>query len=449
MKGVKELFFLLCLAFLVRLPWLLMIPQVEAPDENTHLWVIEFIAKNFHLPGSDSIMNSGPQAVYGSIPQFGYLPHILFYKVFQHILSANTIFYAARLGSLFMGLILVAAAYFIGRILFLPHHISALAVPLIIVFHPQFVFVTSYTNNDSTCAALSALILLILIVGLRRGLNTWLVLSLSICSSLLALSKYSGYSTLLLIALVLPVIVYLHKQRLKQQIVLFVLLALLTLMMTTWWFTHNYFEFNGDITGVKTMHKIWSFTYHKHLKEFETPLAILFTSSFWRMLFFSFWGWFGYMTRSLPRVIYYTYLLFVIVSIVRFADSLVDKIHKNKFDLPKQIKDLFILKENIKSQEALGISESIQWTRNWAWVLILGCFILNFSMCVYGLYSGVAGPQGRYLFPSEVSIIAMLVAGLSARYNKWSQTLVLTFIAFNFVVYCYASYYLLSLYGHG
>jgi hypothetical protein len=211
--------------------------------------------------------------------------------------------------------------------------------------------------------------------------------------------------------LILLLVIYKHKSKLFEQLVLLSSMALIVSVLTGWWFIRNYFQFAGDITGVKTMHSIWTLTYHRYLESFASPIALMLSTRFWRMLFFSFWGWFGYMTHSLPRLIYYGYLSFVILACIR------------------------VLRSNLKQQI------------NWSWFTLILCFVINLAVCIYGTYSGVAGPQGRYLFPSEIPIMAMLIAGLNAGSNKWSKCLTVALVAFNVFVYFYSSLYLFKLYG--
>jgi 4-amino-4-deoxy-L-arabinose transferase-like glycosyltransferase len=411
MKSIKELFLIVFLALLIRIPWMFLVPHIEAPDENTHFWVIKFIVSNLRLPDYHAVMSVGPEAVYGSIPQLGYLPHILFLKVISGFVTVQQWLYAARLGSVLMGLIVVTAAYYIGKILFAPNRFAALALPLMVTFHPQFVFVTSYINNDATAAALSAVILLLLINALKTGLNRANMIYLSIGCSWLILSKYSGYCVPITTSIILLLVVYLHRNKLKEQFILLACMALIILFLTSWWFLRNYFQFEGDITGVKTMHSIWTLTYHRYLQSFASPIGVVLSTRFWRMLFFSFWGWFGYMTRDLPRLIYYGYLIFVILAFLCF------------------------IRENFKHK----ISQP--------WLVLIVCFVINLAVCVYGTYSGVAGPQGRYLFPSEIPIMAMLIAGLGACQNNWSQGFLIALVAFNFLAYCYSSFFLYRLYS--
>jgi len=241
MKSVQELLLIIFLAFLARILWVFLIPQIEAPDENTHFWVIQFIVNHLSLPDYRSIMSAGPIAVYGSIPQLGYLPHVLLLKSIANFTVADNWLHIARLGSVFMGLIVVTVAYYMGKILF-NKRAAALALPLMVAFHPQFVFVNSYMNNDVSTAALSALILLLLIHGLENGLNMRRAAWLSVCFSLLILSKYSGYCVLITAVIVLLVILYLHRTQWKEQILLVVMMVSITNILTCWWFIRNYFN---------------------------------------------------------------------------------------------------------------------------------------------------------------------------------------------------------------
>ncbi|MBL0187841.1 MAG: hypothetical protein IPP97_19095 [Candidatus Obscuribacter sp.] len=59
----------------LRLFWLFMVPMEQAPDEFSHYWVAKFLFQNQHLPSPAEMTAGGPSAVYGSLPQLGYLPH--------------------------------------------------------------------------------------------------------------------------------------------------------------------------------------------------------------------------------------------------------------------------------------------------------------------------------------------------------------------------------------
>jgi hypothetical protein len=417
MKNGKELILIILLAIAARLPWLVMIPQTEAPDENMHRWVVNYIDSNCRLPDRHAMDTGGLLSAYSSVPPFGYLPHIMLLKLFPAKLPAPLLLDLTRLGSLFMSLMVICTAWWTGRHLFKNSHLAALAVPLMIVFHPQFVFVSSYTNNDMTTAALSSLIIANLILALNNGLGTAQILILSASLSWLILSKYSGLHLLPISGLFLFISAYLHKQQLNKLLRYALTFLFVIVIFTSWWFIRNYLQFDGDFMGVKTMNHLWKLIYHTYTGPPLSMQAVIFSTFFWRTLFFSFWGWFGYMTHSLPRMIYYIYLFFSV-----FASGLGIKYWRSAKNT------------NIVSAQTA------------TWLLFALCIVSNLFMCAYCCCSQVSGPQGRYMFPSELAIMSVLVAGLHSVNKKWSIKAILTMLVFNFAAYCYSTYFIYQLY---
>jgi len=417
MKNGKELIIIILLAIAVRIPWLVMIPQTEAPDENMHRWVVDYIDSNCRLPDRQAMDNGGLLSAYSSVPPFGYLPHIILLKLFPAKLPASFSLYLTRLGSLFMSLIVISAAWWTGRHLFKESHLAALAVPFLVVFHPQFVFVSSYTNNDMTTAALSSLIIANLVLALDSGLSVAQILALSIFVSWLILSKYSGLHLLPISGLFLFISAYLHKQQLKKLLRYGLTFLFVIAIFTGWWFIRNYIQFDGDITGVTTMNHLWKLVYHTYSGPPLSIQAVIFSTFFWRTLFFSFWGWFGYMTHSLPRTIYYIYLFFLVLGSVLGINYW-----------------------------RLNPNTNILSARTATWLLFAICIISNLFMCAYCCCSQVSGPQGRYMFPSEIAIMSVLTAGLHSANKQWANKAILAILVFNFAAYCYSTYFLYQLY---
>ena len=163
------------------------------------------------------------------------------------------------------------------------------------------------------------------------------------------------------------------------------------------------------------MNHLWAIAYHQQVSPDKSPLAIIFSNQFWRTLFFSFWGWFGYMTHSLPRIIYYGYLLFVLIA----------------------------------CGNAIGKWRSIKSSSSFPYLVLFAfCLLINIAACVYCCYAKISGPQGRYLFPSEIPIMAMLVWGLSLPSKKWNAVPTIALVLFNFFAYTYSTFYLYQIYGH-
>jgi 4-amino-4-deoxy-L-arabinose transferase-like glycosyltransferase len=405
-----------------------MIPTAEAPDEITHLWVIRFLSEYLRLPSSQEVLAAGPLGVYGSIPQLGYLPHVLALKVLPNFSEII----AARLGSITLSLATIVIARILGQRIFPKEPLLAWSLPLVLVFHPQFVFIAVYANNDVTAVLLAAVILLGLVDTLEQGPNIWRSLIIGLFSGWLLLTKYSGYSVIACVLVFLPLAGILHRQGSKKILVQLLAVSLTAFSLSGWWFVRNYYQYHGDLTGSLTLLHTWTEAYHRRVDAQGSIFAVVTENRWWRMSFFSFWGWFGYMTRSLPRAIYYGYLAFVILGIAGGLAHL----HKRWGAVQSTPATGF---ESSDSQQSQAVRKSI-------WGLLSFCLLINFFTLIYGTASGVSGPQGRYLFASEIPIIALLLAGLSKLPGRFARDSVILFVAYNIFAYLYATWFLRSLY---
>jgi 4-amino-4-deoxy-L-arabinose transferase-like glycosyltransferase len=417
-----ELALVLILAVIARLPWLLMVPVAEAPDEATHAWVIHFCAEHLRLPVLTDVRSGGPIAVYGPIPQFGYLPHIVLIRSLPVLAELITM----RLGSLVMALVTITVAYFIGRHMFLPKRLLALALPGLLIFHPQYVLVGSYANNDITACALASLIVFLLIKTLEKGPSFVVSITIGGLLGWLTLSKYSGCALVPVAFIFLSVAAWINRATVRSCLLNLMLMLAPFVTLVGAWCYRNYYAFEGDITGTRTLHYIWTSTYHRKFDSYRSPLEIVVQSRWWRMNFFSFWGWFGYMTRSLPRPFYYGYLLFVIAA---FWGGL------------STLKPTLLIWKGW-----LVEAERKQLVKPCVWLLFVFLSLSNLFTSLAASSSGIAGPQGRYLFISEIPLMALLIAGLSKLSGRLSRAMIWGLLAFNLATYLYSSGYLYSIY---
>src|SRR5215470_7572490 len=137
---------LTALYLLIRVPWLLTVPGSEAPDEPNHLWVAQFLREHWRLPTAQEVFAAGTPAEYGPLPQFGYIPHVII-----GLASPVQIFPSvSRWGTLLAGLPTLWISIVLGRELFGPGRFLAIALPLLVLIHPQLVFTQTYTNSDAT-----------------------------------------------------------------------------------------------------------------------------------------------------------------------------------------------------------------------------------------------------------------------------------------------------------
>ena len=180
----------LLLYFVLRLPWLFTLPITEAPDEPNHFWVVQYIATHMSFPTFAAVQSAGPAAEYGALPPLGYIPHILLTAIAPESLASTF----SRFGSLLVGAIVPWIAVLMGKELFPSQRLFAFALPLLVVFHPQLVFVNSYTNNDSMATALASVIIYMLIRGINSGLSIKKAAAIGALFGILGLSKHTGLS---------------------------------------------------------------------------------------------------------------------------------------------------------------------------------------------------------------------------------------------------------------
>jgi 4-amino-4-deoxy-L-arabinose transferase-like glycosyltransferase len=332
--------------------------------------------------------------------------------------------------------VLLAAG--VGKQLFPNKPLLRWQLPLTLIFHPQFVFVGAYANNDSTAIAVASAILLLSMESVEKGLKFWRTLLIGFLTGWLILTKYNAYAIIPAAFCSLLLSGYRRKLPLKAIALHLSLLIGTALSLSSWWFIRNCQLFQGDLTGSRTLLRTWTETYHKSVDARGSLWTVISQSRWWRMNFFSFWGWFGYMTRSLPRPFYYGYLAFLALA---FAGGL----RFFRTGLPNTFVTMrsFALKQNEANCWRTASLERVLWLPVWLTVLA------NFALAIYGTASGVSGPQGRYFFVSEIPLIALLLAGLDQLPGASGRFAVLAFAAFNIVSYLYATWFLFSLYGFG
>lgn len=418
---------LILLYFALRLPWLFMVPMVGAPDEFSHFWVLKFMAEYLRLPEAAEVAAGGPSAVYGSLPQIGYLPHVFTARLLPLMplpgLSGCDLSVTARFGSLLVGLPLLLCSIYMGRKLF-PDRLSQKALPLMVVFHPQLILVHTYINNDSTAITLAAVVLVLLTRMLFLAPSLPLTFITGLTCGFLSLTKYSAYAVFP--ATLLGLLLAFHKAKtppLKILLHLFVCAAS-ALAVSLWWFLRTLKLYPGDLLGTKTMFRTWAVTYHRDLNFYMTPWQVMKEHRWWRSILFSFWGLFGYMDIYLWRWVYWTYFGYMLLA------------------LSTSLRAAFLCLKNWKNLQP----SSQEQARAYTWAVLGATLVGNIMAMVYASTVNLGGGQGRYLFPSEIPIMSLLVAGLHLTGN-WRKPLLLSLVIFNALVSIGCFIYLFPRYG--
>jgi hypothetical protein len=297
-----------------------------------------------------------------------------------------------------------------------------------LVVHPQLAFLHSYANNDSTSSALSSVIVLLMLQVIYTGVTLKRATAIGALVGWTALTKFSA------VAVIPVVILAIHSTSWGLTVAALGIIVAMTATMTGWWFVRNYQEFNGDFMGTKTMYSTWAKLFNREQTYFRPPSHILKDFSWWRMLFFSYWGLFGYMTKYLWRPVYIVYaVLFfsAIAGTLRTAYGAMRNVTARGSDDGGKINLL---------RRWLTIE-------NTAWTSLTLVVVINIAAVIWASMLNLGGPQGRYLFTSEIPIIALIILGLRSLSVRFGEKFVVGFVIWNAIVCIASFFYLYSMYG--
>jgi hypothetical protein len=412
----------LLLYFVLRLPWLMTLPITEAPDEPNHFWVVQYIATHFAFPSYVDVHAAGPAAEYGALPPLGYIPHVILTAMAPPALAS--IF--SRIGSLLAGAIVPWVAVLLGRELFPKQRLYALALPLLVVCHPQLVFVNSYTNNDSLATALASVIIYMLVRGINSGLSIVKAVIIGALFGILGLSKHTGLSVAPAVLSGIAICGYANSLTTVQIMARIAAFCGAFVAASGWFFLHNYFEFKGDVLGTKTMYDSWITILPRENGHVVHPWPKAGQIGWWRYVFFDYVGLFGYMDRYLWRPIYFVYLGYMIAAIFGWCNrSYVGESNTLQADQP-------VSAEPNTPTETKQKTAAVNQRTIGTWMLVAAFPLCNLLANLAATTTNVTGPHGRYLFPSEVCILALTIAGLSRL--KIGKPLIITLVALNLAI---------------
>lgn len=186
-------------AFLFYLIWSLRLPMDLAPDEEMRFGIPWWIFEHGRLPFGNERELVDP--VWGFSYGFSpYLPSLLavaFMKISAFFgAPQDFLLHSARFVSVLAGSGTVLLCLFIGQELFVRRETKYLFA-ILAGFLPQFVFLSSYLNNDCSSVFCSALILLAWIKGLKSHWDIKSSVLLGFGISLEALTYYFAYAWIL------------------------------------------------------------------------------------------------------------------------------------------------------------------------------------------------------------------------------------------------------------
>ena len=391
---------LLILYCAIAILYLFATPVLEAPDEIYHVAMINYVANTGELP----VQKIGADTDYkqeGSQPPLYYLitgfltrwvdrsdyatmryfnPHANIgqaelmgnkNRIIHVPTSTQNMVYIARLFSLVCGAITVLAVYQSAR-QFAPKmkHLPLFATGLVI-FNPQFLFISTAANNDILVIMFNTVSLWLTLITLREGFNTRRSLILSVCIALGTISKLSGLAMVVVTALI-GLYVGIKRRDLRGLITLAVFMAGIWGILGAWWYIRN-IQLYGELFGTGMMLKIFGGRYFTEFDEWARTMLNEFGGLRW-----SYWAVFGWFNIITWKWVYTVIDILSLVAMVGFIGFLWRNRHNGAMREGLAITGLML---------TLGTISFISWTTQ------------------------TTGTQGRLLFPFIAPASIFLAAG--------------------------------------
>lgn len=227
------------------------------PDESMRYDVPLYIFNHNMLPNGDELEIINP--IWGF--SYGYTPYLpsLISFVFMKITSLFTmnpsaLLMAARMTSILSGVFTYLICYSIGEELFSSKKIINL-FSILVALLPQFIFLSSYINNDSFSVFTTALILLMWIKGVKANWSYKICVFLGIALGLCALTYYNAYGFILCSIFVYCFSCYKAKFTVKEFFIKGIIIFIFAFIVAGWFFIRNFVIHDGDFLGMTSMYE--------------------------------------------------------------------------------------------------------------------------------------------------------------------------------------------------
>lgn len=432
----KILLILLLLGLLRGIVFAGVTPAYQAPDEPTHAGFIEVVALQHRVPEPDEKLPSivhdslersrwwdewrayslyrGPQelgiAAAGHPPLYYLLTAVLFLLFYRF---GDIWIFVIRLFGALLGTGVVLFAFETTRLIFPRDRVMIILVPTLIVFQPQFGFISSSISNDSLVVLLSSMLIYLLIRFQTAKSSYWL-------SFLIGLVLGAGLLTKVSLVIFVPIIlIFFAALALLKRLSLFgsikhlLIIGVTTLVVSGWWYVGRYLATGGIVSNPPPIGPPIN----------KSFLALLITKSFAGKMFQTFWANFGGLMIPIGKPGYMILAgatLAALVGYLVFAVGYVIGKTKIMFD------QLFSL------VGFAGVS------------IITYLSIAQFEIMSQG------GAQGRYLFIAIVPLFILFVFGLRQFFPQKLEkgaVVAISFAAFMFFFLSVAYYIMPFYYG--
>jgi hypothetical protein len=368
----------------------------QCPDEAMRVLIPQWIFQHHSLP-----VGNEPEvvhAIWGT--SYGFSPYLpsLFAALNMTVAarftsSASVLLAASRFQSVVAGVVTWVACCRIGKRLFINRWVS-LFFAVSCCYLPQFLFLSSYLNNDGFGVMCTALIVLSWLQGLQDGWTVKNAVFLGVGLGMIAITYYFDYAFILCS---IPLFfVSAHRQKLsgRQTAGLALLVFATAFLIGGWFFVRSAVIHDGDFLGMRTSSALAEqlapegFKPSDHLTPAKMQLS--FKQAFWDTKWFltsamSFVACYGLMTFHVPLFAYLAYALGVMVCIAA--------------DIRARI------------QPAAGTQRSGQ---DLLPAVMLVCGVIPVLLSLYYSYYVDFQPQGRYFISALLPLMYFVSSGMAA-----------------------------------
>lgn len=407
------LYILFC--FLLFLFWSMIKELDYAPDEQMRYLIPEYIYRTGRLPDGrlPEIRSDIWGFSYAFYPNFlGPLLSAACMKIASlFTLDSSALLIAARFPSVLCGTATVLFAFWIGKTVFGKRGAWIYAVLLSMI--PQFVFLTSYVNNDIVCIFGSSVILLAWVSAFLGGWNVRNGLLLAAGIIIIALSYYNGYGWILASIILFAGFWwcenYKDRKDHTRMLKIGAIISVVVLAGIGYFFIRNAVLYDGDFLGMQILTE-YSETYaspewkpsarntpkNLGLSVFEMLLPTSFSLTSWIIqVFVTFIGVFGYANVFVPKWVYGLYGLLFAILFIACLGNLRDWIRTRR-DVPLKIK-----RKTLVFYGSMMIA-----------------FLTPVILCIYYSYAVDYQPQGRYCYPMIMAFFWFETQGLLWLFKK-------------------------------
>lgn len=355
-------------------------------------------------------------------PPLAYLAYLIPLEL-TRASSITAQLYAMRLLSILLNVAVVLAAYVAGRELFRNDPTMALALPVFVMLLPQHLFLHSTIMNDHLVEAALAWMFVILVRVFRLGLSLPRSVGLLLCVAIGLGAKRSGLYALPILGVAFLTYAFTHwggarlstAQKSIRLALTVIMLALGAMgLLFAWnWVSVNQPQFHDYIVRLFLFLPTEQFPFESYARVLS-PAALPLYASYFKYLFISTWGHFGWMNITLGVQAYWAFAALTVFAFAGLA---------------------WFAFKTLPQWEA--------WRR--AVLFVFGASILVALGAIIALEVrywdlGWGGdPQGRYLFPVLIPLATLFLLGLRGfvprvRYLVWFGALTIALALYNVIV---------------